>query len=922
MHLHTHCHGLRISVLMLCLLLSSLSSVAQQVNQHWRLPVAFEKSDAMLDTPYESYRLPVRYQAEAGKAFAVEVEHASTIHLSSAERLLMMDDAAGGLAARQMGSFTIKFDTPTEATYTMWFRCKANPKSGICGPHHESVDGQTYTFIDTRRMDKAGGWMWLKGTTRTLAAGAHSWVVWGDLFLYGAVVDRVLLVPDQQYVPSDDDPGPPARYTAAMAQGQFISEAIRVPGVKRWSRIEARTHLDGGSVQWAYQVEGGTAWTPISPNSALPTATPFKLRLTLVAGPNGGSPLVDSVRLVYEGDPFTAELAPGVRYTALPDGGCQVQTAAYQITFAANGRMASMQMGGRELIEPGDSGWAGGKLVFNQGVHVQLAAPDLLPDRTVAIRGREATQRFTFKDDRMLMDFATHGGHEIVGPGDLTYSWRLHPELKVDRIVERNTGRVAAVGEEARHTPQIFFTDGSSIYLEAANPGLPAFTRYERGPEQPPTLAFWFNTANYVNNTVVFRPKPLPADVLQMNITCTKSDHTYALGEAIGLRVHSALLYGQHFNGKARLTVEKVYAGPGQEEVVKLEQPIDLPAGTTTPVSWNFTLKTPGLYRGSYEVLEGEQSLRKLQVMILHGPEALHAPPPPADYAAFWQRAMAQLQQIPIAFTRQTSGEQQGYLRSRIQFTSINGRPAWGDLAEPKEDGKYPAILKLPPVGTAAPGIDLNTERGYVVLGVEVFGHDSTWSVEQINDFYAKGGMKYEPLGTRTVLQKPEEFWHYYAYCTIARAYDILEQHPKVDPRRIYITGASQGGGLTLAAAGLRPQNAGALSVVPGICRLDWANTNGGAWGPRFPNEPQYALMKGMVSYFDTAYLVRNLRSRLVMFIGLQDTHTPPHAAASVFNEVPEGIRERRLLIAPWVGHSGISELATYIPRWTEEDNQ
>jgi len=89
-----------------------------------------------------------------------------------------------------------------------------------------------------------------------------------------------------------------------------------------------------------------------------------------------------------------------------------------------------------------------------------------------------------------------------------------------------------------------------------------------------------------------------------------------------------------------------------------------------------------------------------------------------------------------------------------------------------------------------------------------------------------------------------------------------------VDTHRIYITGVSQGGGLTTAAAGLRPQNAGAMAIVPGLCRIAWASPSEGrgAWGPTFEEGPNYADMARMAQYFETAYLVPNIRSRFVMF--------------------------------------------------------
>lgn len=73
---------------------------------------------------------------------------------------------------------------------------------------------------------------------------------------------------------------------------------------------------------------------------------------------------------------------------------------------------------------------------------------------------------------------------------------------------------------------------------------------------------------------------------------------------------------------------------------------------------------------------------------------------------------------------------------------------------------------------------------------------------------------------------------------------------------------------------------------------------------------------------FETAYLMPNIRARLVRFIGLLDDHTPPFAAATVFHHIPTTIRERKLIVDPWAAHHGRSDLETYIPRWAEEDRK
>jgi len=356
---------------------------------------------------------------------------------------------------------------------------------------------------------------------------------------------------------------------------------------------------------------------------------------------------------------------------------------------------------------------------------------------------------------------------------------------------------------------------------------------------------------------------------------------------------------------------------------VNREDAENIPAGNRKiPVIWNFKLNKPGLYGGSFQLIENDKIIRSSGFCVLYASEKLKAPPPPADYDAFWKRTMDKLAKVPIEFTRQSTSEKNNYIFSRIEFKSVDGKPAWGNLAEPKAEGKYPAILKLPPVSTNAPGYNPKTDRGFVVLGCEVYGYDPHWSAEKKRQHAKAGGVQYQPFEA-SIAERPEDFWIYYACCTISRAYDILANHPKVDRNRIYITGVSQGGGLALAAAGLRPQNAGALPIVPGLARIDWRIYNrGAAWGPYPPKGEHFDEMAKMLMYFETAYLMKNIRSRMVMWVGLFDDHTPPHAAASVFYHTPENLKERKLLVGPWTGHGGNSELDKIIPRWAKEDER
>jgi cephalosporin-C deacetylase len=505
----------------------------------------------------------------------------------------------------------------------------------------------------------------------------------------------------------------------------------------------------------------------------------------------------------------------------------------------------------------------------------------------------------------------------------MSHVFKLSPSLAVERIIEQGSGNVVPRGTQATRTPQIFLKDGSSFIVKPVSPRLPAYVTYPDGPDGAALVEWLDNRENYNTIGISFTLRPGDSPLLAGNVACESPDHAFAGGRPVKVITNSMIpLAASTFTGSGRLILEEMYVPDGSKGE-RFEKTITLNVRTKEearhPITWLATPKRPGHYHGQYQLIKDGAVLRSSSFYILYGAETDKAESRPEDFDAFWQRTMAQLTAMPATFKRLKSTERKGQLASRITFKTIDDRGAWGRLTEPKEDGSYPAILELPAVFHHYGGkLSPSRRKGFVTLGCDVMGFDP----DMLDPFSSEGRAIYQPWQKSTV-SRPEDFWLYYAYCTIARAYDILANHPKVDSRRIYITGLSQGGGLTIAAAGLRPQNAGALSIVPGICRIAWASPSKGrgAWGPRFQVGPDYERMARMAQYFETAHLARNIRSRFVMFIGLLDDHTPPYAAATVFHYVPKRIRERKLIVDPWSHHTGRSDLHTFIPRWVREDS-
>ncbi len=78
---------------------------------------------------------------------------------------------------------------------------------------------------------------------------------------------------------------------------------------------------------------------------------------------------------------------------------------------------------------------------------------------------------------------------------------------------------------------------------------------------------------------------------------------------------------------------------------------------------------------------------------------------------------------------------------------------------------------------------------------------------------------------TRGVLD-PETYYYRRLYVDAVRAVETAAAHPQVDADRICVSGASQGGGLSLAAAALAPELVRLCHAdIPFLCDIERAIT-------------------------------------------------------------------------------------------------
>ena len=276
----------------------------------------------------------------------------------------------------------------------------------------------------------------------------------------------------------------------------------------------------------------------------------------------------------------------------------------------------------------------------------------------------------------------------------------------------------------------------------------------------------------------------------------------------------------------------------------------------------------------------------------------------PADLRSFWDATLAEARRhdLRATFTLVDSGLSL-ITTYDVTFAGFGGGPVRAWLHVPGGSGEpLPGVVQY--VGYGG-GRGLAHEQvlwaaaGYAQLVMDTRGQGSTWSIGETPDPDPVGAPNHPGHTTRGILD-PATYYYRRVYVDAVRAVEAIRAHPLVDPGRVAVTGGSQGGGLSIAAASLVPDVAGALPDVPFMSDLPrsitTADTDPYAEITRYLKahrdhvEPALATL----SYFDVAILGRWATAPALFSVGLMDLICPPSTVFAAYNWYggPKEIRE------------------------------
>ena len=180
---------------------------------------------------------------------------------------------------------------------------------------------------------------------------------------------------------------------------------------------------------------------------------------------------------------------------------------------------------------------------------------------------------------------------------------------------------------------------------------------------------------------------------------------------------------------------------------------------------------------------------------------------------------------------------------------------------------------------------------GFAYLVMDTRGQGSVWRRGDTADIGSGANPATPGFMTQGILDR-QTYYYRRLYTDAVRAVEAIRSRADVDGERIAVTGASQGGGMSIAVAGLLPDVQVCLADVPFLQHFRRALDI-------TPKDPYPEIARYLqihrdkieavfhtLSYFDGMHFAARMRARALYSVGLMDTICPPSTVYASYNHV------------------------------------
>ena len=296
----------------------------------------------------------------------------------------------------------------------------------------------------------------------------------------------------------------------------------------------------------------------------------------------------------------------------------------------------------------------------------------------------------------------------------------------------------------------------------------------------------------------------------------------------------------------------------------------------------------------------------------------------PSDFDAFWSTTLAEARKhdLDARFERVHTGLTAVEVHD-VTFAGFDGHPVKGWFVLPAGTAEpLPVVVEFIGYGGGR-GLAhthlLWAAAGFAHFVMDTRGQGSGWATGDTPDPVGSGPA-FPGYMTRGI-EDPADYYYRRVFTDAVRAVEAARSHPLVDASRTAVTGISQGGGITVAVAGLVPGLVAVAPDVPFLCDFPRAMTITDAKPYREIGDylkihrTRVEQARRTLAYFDGVHFAARADAPALFSTALEDRTCPPSTVFAAFNAY--GHEDRSIEVYDFNGHEGGEDLQHAVQlRW------
>ena len=284
----------------------------------------------------------------------------------------------------------------------------------------------------------------------------------------------------------------------------------------------------------------------------------------------------------------------------------------------------------------------------------------------------------------------------------------------------------------------------------------------------------------------------------------------------------------------------------------------------------------------------------------------------PDDFDAFWTETLDDARSFPldVVATPVDTGLT-SILLYDVTFNGFHGQPIKAWLRVPAgASAPLPTIVQYQGYGGGRGHALENllwASAGFAHFFMDTRGQGASWG---LGDSFDPDGSGPSVPGVMTRgIESPYTYYYRRLFTDAVRAVEAARSLQVVDSDRVVIAGGSQGGGITLAVAGLVPDVAAAFPRVPFLCDFPRASVI----TDNMPykeignylavHRDRVAAVHSVLGYFDGVNFAKRAKAPAWFSTALMDATCPPSTVFGAFNAYAGASKE--IVVWPYNGHEG-----------------